>query len=59
MYKLIIVLVLIAMSLFPIKVNAQEITDPNLPIVRCAGVSCTDQLYFFTHKVYMPMIGGN
>lgn len=59
MYKLIIVLVLIAMSLFPIKVNAQEITDPNLPIVRCASLMCTDPLAFFEYRVYMPMIGGN
>lgn len=59
MYKLIIILV-VAMMLFTQKVvSAQEITDPNLPIVRCASVMCTDPLYFFEYRVYMPMIGGN
>ena len=50
---------LMAMLLFPIKVDAQEITDPNLPIVRCSGLMCTDPLVFFEYRMYMPMIGGN
>lgn len=59
MYKLIIILMLMAMLLFPIKADAQEITDPNLPIVRCSGLMCTDPQAFFEYRMYMPMIGGN
>lgn len=58
MYKIIIVIVL-AMLLSTSGVKAQEISNPGLPIVRCAGMVCTDPLYFFEHKMYMPMIGGN
>ncbi len=58
MHRLIIVLML-AMLLSTGVAKAQEITDPNLPVVRCAGVSCTDPLYFFEYRVFLPMIGGN
>ncbi len=59
MYKLIVVVLVAMMLLIPSSVNAQEITNPDLPIVRCAGASCTDPLYFFEYRMYMPMIGGN
>lgn len=59
MYKLIVVILVTMMFLIPSSVKAQEITDPNLPIVRCASLMCTDPLYFFEYRMYMPMIGGN
>lgn len=58
MYKIIVVIVL-AMLLSTTSVKAQEISNPDLPIVRCAGTMCTDPLYFFEYRMYMPMIGGN
>jgi hypothetical protein len=57
-YVLFVFAVLISLF-FATPIHAQEITDPNLPVVRCASVSCTDPLYFFAHRMYMPMIGGN
>lgn len=58
--KRIVLIVVVAMSLLLFStVQAQEITDPNLPIVRCASLMCTDPLAFFEYRMYMPMIGGN
>jgi len=58
--KRIVLIVVVAMSLLLFStVQAQEITDPNLPIVRCASLICTDPLAFFEYRMYMPMIGGN
>jgi len=37
--------------------NAQEIDNPDEQIVRCASVMCTDPLYFFDYRVYIPVVG--
>ena len=58
--KKIVLVVVVAMSLLLFSsVHAQEISNPDLPIVRCAGLMCTEPLAFFEYRVYMPMIGGN
>ena len=58
--KRIILILVVAMSLLLFSsVHAQEIANPDLPIVRCAGLMCTDHLVFFEYRMYMPMIGGN
>lgn len=57
-YAFVVLLVLLVLF-FATPVHAQEITDPNLPIVRCASLMCTDPLAFFEYRMYMPMIGGN
>lgn len=53
------VIVVFSILFFVTPAQAQEITDPNLPIVRCASLMCTDPLAFFEYRMYMPMIGGN
>lgn len=57
-YVFVVLFVLISLF-FVVPVHAQEISNPDLPIVRCAGLMCTDPLAFFEYRVYMPMIGGN